>query len=311
MISSIGLPDVAPALAAGKRVLLINRTGGKPNVRLGWWSMGDQVGTAFARHPALGDFPHEGFLSPLAFRILKTGLKLPAVTGLRPDEMIVVGEGRDSYFLYAGEARIKQGRALMTFGLDLLSGLPEATCLLDGLIHYAQSDAFDPKGEIALPAPAAVPNGWQKTLKAGDIGRDLLPMNASQIALARAMKGRNELIWETRPVPKNAREQKVFTVTWEGGMGYFAEPPAAFALHVNDEKVLDIPALSEQSTIWFNAERTISLKYERDPARSEMGLLTLSLPSAKVTPGQPLRLKVTASESNSRRWFGVCETSER
>lgn len=311
LISSIGLPDVAPALAAGKRVILINRTGGKPNVSLGWWSMGDQVGTAFARHPALGDFPHEGFLSPLAFRILKTGLKLPDLAGLRPEGMIVVGEGRDRYFLYAGEARIQQGRALMTFGLDLLSGLPEATCLLDGLIHYAQSDAFDPKGETVLPAPPAVPNGWQKTLKAGDMGRDLLPMNASQIALARAMKGKNELIWETRPVPKHARDQKVFAVTWEGGMGYFAEPPAAFALHVNNEKVLDIPAISEQSTVWFNADKTVSLKYERDPARFEMGLLTLSLPAAKVTPGQPLRLKVTASESNSRRWFGVCETSER
>lgn len=311
LVSFVGSPDVAHALAAGKRVILINRTAGKPNVSLGWWSMGEQVGTAFAKHPALGDFPHEGFLSPLAFRILKTGLKLPGLAGLRPDEMMVVGEGRDNYFLYAGEARIKQGQALMTFGLDLLSGLPEANCLLDGLIHYAQSDAFHPKGEIVLPAPAAIPNGWQKTLKAGDVGRDHLPMNAHQIVLARAMNGKNELIWETQPVPKNAQEQKVFTVTWEGGMGFFAQPPAAFALHVNDEKVFDIPALSEQSTVWFNADKTVSLKYERDPARSEMGFLTLSLPSAKVTPGRPLRLKVTASASNSRRWFGVCETSER
>ncbi|HOX03943.1 MAG TPA: hypothetical protein PKW32_16400, partial [Verrucomicrobiota bacterium] len=55
-------------------------------------------------------------------------------------------------------------------------------------------------------------------------------------------------------------------------------------------------------------DKTISLKYERDPSRFEMGLMTLSLPSAQVTPGQPLRLKVTASEANSRRWFGVCAT---
>jgi beta-galactosidase len=309
LISSLGSPDVAPALAAGKRVILINRTTGKPNVSLGWWSMGEQVGTAFAKHPALGDFPHEGFLSPLAFRILKTGLKLPALAGFRPDEMIVVGEGLDSYFLYAGEARIKQGRALMTFGLDLLSGLPEANCLLDGLIRYAQSDAFHPQGEITMPAPPARLNGWQRTLKAGDVGYDLLPPTARQLDVARAMKGKNELIWETQPVPKTASEEKVFTITWEGGMGYFAEPPGTFALHVNDEKVLDIPALSEQSTVWFNADKTIGLKYERDPLRFEMGLLSLSMPSAKVTPGQPLRLKITASESNSRRWFGVCETS--
>lgn len=307
LISPLGSSDVAPALTAGKRVLLISRTTGKPNVSLGWWSMGAQVGTAFARHPALGDFPHEGHLSPLSFRILKTGLKLPDLAGLRPNEMFVVGEGLDSYFLYAGEARVQQGRALMTFGLDLLSGLPEATCLLDGLIRYAQSDAFQPEGEISLPAPTFL-NGWQKTLKSGDVGHDLLPMNATELDVARAIKGKNELIWVTWPVPANAREQTAFTVAWEGGMGYFAEPPAAFALHVNDEKVLEIPALSEQSTTWFNSDKTISLKYERDPSRFEMGLMTLSLPSAQVTPGQPLRLKVTASEANSRRWFGVCAT---
>ena len=309
LISFLGSADVAPALAAGKRVLLINRTTGKPNVNLGWWSMGEQVGTAFAKHPALGDFPHDGYLSPLAFRILKTGLKLPALAGLRPDEMLVVGEGLDSYFLYAGEARIKQGRVLMTFGLDLLSGYPEATSLLDGLIRYAQSDAFNPQGKIDLLAAPTTPNGWQRTLKAGDFGRDHLPMNGVQLAVARAMKGKNELIWETQPVPKNAQEQALFSVTWEGGMGYFAEPPGTFALQVNDEKMLDIPAISEQSAVWFNADKTTSLKYERDPSRPEMGRLTLSLPSSKATPGKSLRLKVTGSDSHSRRWFGVCETS--
>ena len=308
LISFLGSADVAPALAAGKRVLLINRTTGKPNVSLGWWSMGEQVGTAFAPHPALGDFPHEGYLSPLAFRILKTGLKLPGLAGLRPDEMFVVGEGLDSYFLYAGEAQIKQGRALLTFGLDLLAGYPEGTCLLDGLIRYAQSDAFNPQGEIALLAASAAPNGWQRTLQAGDVGHDLLPMNARQLAVARAMKAKNELIWETQPVPKNVQEQKVCSVTWDGGMGYFAEPQGTFTLYVNDEKALDILAISEGSTVWFNADKTVNLKYDRDPSRPEMGRLTLSLPSTKATPGQPLRLKVIGSDSNSRRWFGVCET---
>ena len=92
-------------------------------------------------------------------------------------------------------------------------------------------------------------------------------------------------------------------------MGYFAEPRGQFALWVDDEKVIDILELSEQSTAWFSPDKTVSLRYERDPSRSEMGALTLTLPSAKVNPGQPLRLKVTASESNSRRWFGVFETA--
>lgn len=153
LLSCLGSPDVEPALAAGKRIILINRTEGAPNISLGWWWMGNQVGTAFAKHPALGDFPHEGYLSQLSFRIMKNGFKLPAVSGMRPDEMMVVGEGLDCYFLYAGQARCGNGRILITGGLDLLSGFPEGTCILDGLIHYAQSDAFNPTGEIkSLPA---------------------------------------------------------------------------------------------------------------------------------------------------------------
>lgn len=149
LISQGETPDVASALAAGKRVILIHGAEGKPNVSLGWWWMGTQVGTALAKHPALGDFPHEGYLSPLAFRILKQGKALP-FAGVRPEEMIVVGEGLHGYFLYAGEARAAAGRVLMTFGLDVVSGTPEGACLLDGMIRYARSDAFNPKGVVKL-----------------------------------------------------------------------------------------------------------------------------------------------------------------
>ncbi len=173
LISQIGALDVEPALAAGKRVLLINGTAGKPNVALGWWSMGAQVGTAFAAHPAFGDFPHDGYLSPLAFRILKLGQRLP-LAGLRPEELLVVGEGRDNYFLYAGTARCGNGRVLLTHGLDLLAGTPEGTCLLDNFIQYARSDAFNPAGTVKLALD--LPTGWQRTIVAGDTGHEhLLP----------------------------------------------------------------------------------------------------------------------------------------
>ncbi len=305
LISQAGAPEVGPALAAGKRVLLINGTEGKPNVTLGWWSMGNQVGTAFARHPALGDFPHDGTLSPLSFRILKQGKLLP-FAGMRPEEMMVVGEGLNGYFLYAGEARVGAGCVLMTFGLDLLSGTPEGTCLLDGMVRYARSGAFNPKGEVALTFGSR--NGWRKTVREGDVGRDNLPPGVNQLDVARAMRGKNELVWETQPVPEAAGSKAEYAVVWQGGMGYFAEPQGSFALHVNDEKVLDLPAISETNAAWANAERTVSLKYVRDATTAEYGTLTLTLPVSKVTPGKPLRLKVVGSDSNSRRWFGVFET---
>jgi len=302
LVSRLGAPDVGAALAAGKRVLLINGTEGKPNVNLGWWWMGSQVGTAFARHPALGDFPHDGTLSPLAFRILKQGRPLP-FTGVLPDEMLVVGEGGSGYYLYAGEARVDAGRVLMTFGLDLLSGTPEGTCLLDGMVRYVRSDAFNPKGVVKLLTGAQ--NGWQETVKAGDSGHADLPAGANQLDVARATAGKNELVWKTRPMPDDARAKPQVAVVWQGGMGYFAEPQGSFALYVNDEKVLDIPAISEQDAVWHSTDKSVSLRYVRDAATAEYGTFTLSLPSSKVMPGQSLVLKVVGSDSNSRRWFGV------
>jgi len=150
LISQIGSPEVAAALAAGKDVILINGVDDKPNISLGWWHNDkQQTGTAFAKHPALGDFPHDGYLSPLMFRILKEGSPLP-FAGMSSDDMIVVGEGGDGYFLYIGQARSGNGRVLMTFGLDLLYGTPEGTCILDGAIRYACSKAFNPKGVVTL-----------------------------------------------------------------------------------------------------------------------------------------------------------------
>jgi hypothetical protein len=302
LISRMGSPDVGPALTAGKRALLINGTEGAPNVSLGWWAMGNQVGTAFADHPALGDFPHDGTLSPLEFRILKQGLRLP-LEGMRPDEMMVVGEGLNEYYLYAGEARVDAGRVLMTFGLDLLSGLPEGTCLLDGLISYAQSDAFAPEGQLTLTSHAQ--NGWAATLKAGDAGFDQLPFGATQLDVARAMAGANVLEWETRPMPEDVRSQLTVAVVWQGGMGYFAQPPGSFTLYVNGDPLLDIPAISEEDAQWTSPNGDVSLTYVRDRSTLEYGTLTLTLPSTAVVSGEALHIKVVGSESNSRRWFGV------
>jgi hypothetical protein len=297
-------PEIVPALAAGKRVLVISGAAGRPNVALGWWSMENQVGTALAKHPALGDFPHEGYLSPLAFRILKTGVPLP-LAGMRPDDVFVVGEGRDKFFLYAGQARCDRGRLLICVGLDLLSGTPEGTCLLDGLIRHARSDAFQPKGVVRLPFRSH--SGWQRTIAAGDTGRDQLLVGTTQIDVARAMNGKNVLIWETQPVPADVRTRPQYAVVWDGGMGYFAEPEGSFTLYVDGEKAIDIAEISQRDAVWQSADKSISLKYVRDTMTEEFGTFTLTVASGRLTPAKPLQLKVVGSDSKSRRWFGVFE----
>ena len=112
--------------------------GPSPDISLGWWSMGAQVGTALKSHPALALLPHEGVLSPLLFGTIGKGRKLP-FTGADARTLIVAGEGGAACYAYMAEP--EKGRSLATWGLDLLSGRPEATAILDGMISYLANRA--------------------------------------------------------------------------------------------------------------------------------------------------------------------------
>jgi len=150
VVAEYGTPLAAEALARGQRVVTLAGTEGKPNVSLGWWWMGRQVGTALAQHPALAALPHEGVLSPLLFRlVLQTGKPMP-YAGLAQDDMLMVGEGGEMCFLYLAQANVGSGKALMAFGLNLLAETPEAAALLDGLVDYAASDRFEPKSRVEM-----------------------------------------------------------------------------------------------------------------------------------------------------------------
>lgn len=108
------------------------------DISLGWWSMRDQVGTAIKHHPALAFLPHEGFLSPLLFGTIGKGRKLP-FAGANSESLIIVSEGLD--VCQAHLAEIEKGRYMASWGLDLLSGRPEATAIIDGMIAYLANKA--------------------------------------------------------------------------------------------------------------------------------------------------------------------------
>ena len=294
------------ALERGQRVITLSGENGQPNITLGWWSMGKQVGTALADHPALKALPHEGYLSPLLFRmILQTGKALP-YAGMDPADMLIVGEGGDRCFLYLAQANMGKGKAMMGFGLNLLADTPEAAALLDGLIDYVRSDAFSPKSRVE-PIRPVPQNGWRKTLRAGDSSdrREDLLDGYSRMAVARACSGQTELVWETQPVPATVRERPTFTFTFAGGMGYPQQPPAAFSLSLNGKPVIRIPEIVWKDASW-EGEGCV-LRYQRDPASDELGIFTLTVPSERLEPGKPALLSATAETKNSRRWFALLE----
>ena len=123
-------------IAEGRRILAIRPTQGAPNIRLGWWAFGQQLGTAFFDHPAFGDFPHRGSLDPLWFRLVKDD-PLDLASAVGEYEPLALGETVDGYTLYAGFRKEGKAVILAAFGLDLLQEIPEALSLLDNFLSAA------------------------------------------------------------------------------------------------------------------------------------------------------------------------------
>ena len=125
----------AEALAGGKNVISLSGQSGEPNILLGWWWMGSQMGSVLNDHPWLDGFPHDGVFSPLFFRIAKGGLKLP-VADVSEKDIVMVGEGAEACYLYLAESKGSEGsRVCRIAGLDVLADTPEGTMLLDGAIR--------------------------------------------------------------------------------------------------------------------------------------------------------------------------------
>ena len=140
VIAPYGSKTAVDALARGKHVLTVSAWESKPNISLGWWSMGNQVGTALAKDAsALAGLPHEGSLTPLLFRVVKEGAYELSRKELKVATPIVVGEGKKDCYLYLGEVKAAKGRHMAAFGLDLFSGHPECTALLDGIVDVLRS----------------------------------------------------------------------------------------------------------------------------------------------------------------------------
>ncbi len=129
------------ALARGQHVVAIGPADGKPDVKLGWWWLGDQVGTAIADDPALKFLPHSGALDPLFFRIFKKGAALP-LAGVSERDMQIVCEGGFACSCNLAVRRHGKAREHLVFGLDVCADLPEAKALLDGILDAAQAADF-------------------------------------------------------------------------------------------------------------------------------------------------------------------------
>jgi hypothetical protein len=138
VIAPADSPEAAAARARGATLIEIGPADGEPEVKLGWWWLGKQVGAVFADHPALKHLPHSGHLDPLFFRIFKAGRPLP-VEGFGEDGLVVVSEGRDECSVHLAERRQGTRSEYLVHGLDVLADTPESCALLDGIVDAARA----------------------------------------------------------------------------------------------------------------------------------------------------------------------------
>lgn len=304
------------ALEEGKSVILLKLTGPRPGVRLGWWATSAQTGTAVADHAAFGDFPHDGYLNHLFFRLVRATVKTtdPAFRGV---EKLMVNHGNQGYLTHVFQAKAGNGKILAS-GLDLLSDNPESVYLLDQFIKYVQSPLFQPEGvldigqvQAKLEAEAALMkdlNGWSETVRqfhrtsyGSFLG--MLTMN-----VARFSRGETEVVWQTQPVPTDIARTKDFQFKWIAGLGWITEPPAAFQLTLGNRELVKFGVVQEDKS-WKSTDGKITLKYTcvEVAGVDSSGTMELTLPATMLQPGEKTELSVVAPQTGSRRWFGLYE----
>jgi beta-galactosidase len=121
----------------------------QPGIRVGWWTANDQRGTAMAASKAFGDFPSkDGVPSFAMFGLIHDAVLLQGQLVNRIEPLMVT-LSKLGYSLSVFETRIGSGRLFAT-GLDLLSGGPEASYLLDQFVSYCGSHDFSPRKSMTL-----------------------------------------------------------------------------------------------------------------------------------------------------------------
>ena len=145
VIAPAGGALAAEARRLHKNLITLAGQDGEVNITLGWWWMGKQMGLVLEDRAELKTLPHDGLVSPLLFRIVKTGAEMP-VAGFSQADQVVYCEGGEACYSYlAAKTRADGRRETAVNGLDLLADVPEADAILGGLIRA--SSGFNMQGK--------------------------------------------------------------------------------------------------------------------------------------------------------------------
>lgn len=161
-----------------------------------------------------------------------------------------------------------------------------------------------------LPADGPWLRGYQRSLSGETISYHSPYPDTTQALLTRATDGRMAIEWETEPVPAGF-DRPFATFVWMFGMGHAGH---AFSLFVDDAPLFTFhtrggPALGEWEVPGADGASLRFRATMADQFNELFGIVWLTLPRARVRPGQPVRLKAIGENAGSSDWFMVFEDS--
>ena len=142
VLAPYGSTEAQEALVAGKNLVTLANVDTPSNVRLGWWDIGKQCGTAIRESPLLAGLPQESQLTPLLMRIFRVGTGMP-VAPFGSGDAVIVCEGGTECRLYLAERLLPNGaRHVFLSGLDVVSDTAEGVSLLDSILGATDCDGL-------------------------------------------------------------------------------------------------------------------------------------------------------------------------
>ena len=230
------------ALTAGKSVVLVGLIGPRPGVRPGWWAIGHgggQTGIAVADHAAFGDFPHQGYLNHLFFRLVNRTV-ICHEAAYRNTEKLMVNRGPKGYLAHVFEAKAGKGK-LLACGLNVLNNNIEAVHLLDQFIRYARSARFEPRGKFDPRRPR---KRWEILRSLSTEPPPPTPdIQISEIKALKAVSGWGRPVMNRSVVGKALR---VAGKVWPKGVGVHAKSELVYSCKPNYARFVAKVGLDEE-----------------------------------------------------------------
>jgi hypothetical protein len=315
-------------------VLLTGDTGVFPTLnasfKTAWWKGDEQTdhcyGNMFLRHPALGDFPSDGYGDLQAHGLLNSRpvVMLDDVPGhLEPIVWCLDVPWRMARKAYLFEAKVGKGRLLvstMNLSPQARRDDPAAEWMYSCLTRYAASVQFRPAKRLpmswlrqrvarfVLPDPATWVEGFAELVEATEGSKPWYTYredNADGYPV-RQTDGRQRIAWRTAPLSSGWAHKSV-TFVWAGGIGWRSEPAGGpFTLWVNGKQRLDFPFVT-QSTRWVSTDGATRLDYtvHRSTGEDTCGLFYLTLSTDELAMGEAAEVAVTAPAAGSKRWASL------